>query len=127
MPTSPNQRQSRLPAYLNVAQILRGRISGGSYCAEEFLPPERDLAVELQVSRQTVRQAIEVLRHEGVVVPEQGRGTRIVASAPLPPPTSLTTRFQLAALIIYGMSRESSAAICQGCASVMHKADYHLI
>ena len=126
MRTTSQNRQSRLLTYLNIAQILRERIEEGKYCATEFLPAERDLMVELSVSRQTIRQAIDVLKQEGIVVPEQGRGTRVVGSNNL---TSIqnTTQFHLAALIIYGISRESSAEICQGCASVMRSANYHLI
>lgn len=116
---------SRRPAYINIVQALRERIQTGAYSVDEFLPPERDLAVELGVSRQTVRQAVELLKAEGIVIPEQGRGTRIVGSAFSEEITP--TLFQLAALIIYGISRESSAAICQGCTSVMRQADFHLI
>jgi len=120
--------QSRVPVYFKTAQVLRERIREGKYCTEEFLPAERDLAEELKVSRQTIRQAIDLLRQEGTVVPEQGRGTRIVAPNLLAGSvSSLPTEFQLTALIIYGISRESSAAICQGCTSVMRQADYHLI
>lgn len=123
-----HSHQSRVPVYLKTAQVLRERIKEGNYCTAEFLPAERDLAEELQVSRQTIRQAIDLLRQEGTVVPEQGRGTRILAPNFLTEAaSSLPTKFQLTALIIYGISRESSAAICQGCTSVMRQADYHLI
>jgi DNA-binding LacI/PurR family transcriptional regulator len=120
------QSQSRLPAYLRIAHLLRQRIAQGFFKTDEFLPPERDLATELHVSRQTIRLAIDALRQEGIVLPEQGRGTRIVrdrSSEELPK----TDQFHLAALIIYGMSRESSAAIFQGCEAVMRRADYNLI
>jgi len=39
------------------------------------LPPERDLAVRFEVSRPTVRAAIEDLMRAGLVVREHGRGT----------------------------------------------------
>ncbi len=120
-------QRSRLLAHSQIAQLLRERIQNNAYRTKEFLPPERDLAEELHVSRQTVRKAIELLRQDGVVVPEQGRGTRIVAVSALSIADTATTQFQLGALIIYGISRESSAAICQGCTSVMRQADYHLI
>jgi GntR family transcriptional repressor for pyruvate dehydrogenase complex len=40
----------------------------------DVLPPERDLAVELNVSRKTVREAIELLRRHDVVNVRRGSG-----------------------------------------------------
>ena len=42
------------------------------------LPPERDLAAALSVSRNTVAAAYQVLRDEGMAESRQGAGTRIV-------------------------------------------------
>jgi DNA-binding transcriptional MocR family regulator len=42
------------------------------------LPPERDLAAALSVSRNTVAAAYQVLRDEGMAQSRQGAGTRIV-------------------------------------------------
>lgn len=112
------------PAYLRVAETLRERIAEGVYRPDEFLPPERDLAEELQVSRQIVRQAIGQLRVEGKVQPEHGRGTRVLAAAEK---TDEPSRHRLAALVIYGMSRFGSNSIFSGCQAVLNLQDYHLI
>ncbi len=122
-----SKKNSRLPAYLRIAQLLRDRITHGIYRPEEFLPPERDLAEELGASRQTIRLAIDTLRQQGLVVPEQGRGTRILRLHPSPLAQEPSDRFHLAALVIYGMSREGSAAIFQGCQAAMRQEDFHLI
>src|SRR5690348_2633989 len=120
MPSRLRDNSSRLPAYLRIAQMLRARIAEGGYLSGEFLPPERDLADEFSASRQTIRQAIDLLRQEGLVTPEQGRGTRIVRAQPAESVAPEETEsFQLAALVVYGMSREGSAAIFQGCQAVM--------
>src|SRR5579871_3489391 len=114
----PN-RSSRLPAYWRIARELRERIATGTYRPDEFLPAERDLAREFQASRQTIRLAIDALRQEGLLIPEQGRGTRVVDITTAETPGSpASNQFRLAALIIYGISREGSAAILQGCQSV---------
>jgi DNA-binding LacI/PurR family transcriptional regulator len=127
MPDLNMQSQNWAPAYRRVAHVLRERIMQGSRQEGEFLPPERALAAELKVSRQTIRLAIELLRQEGLLLPEQGRGTRIVL-----PQTAVVSRQEcdersFAALVIYGMSREGSAAIFQGCALAMQRANFHLV
>lgn len=119
--------QSRLPAYLRVANYLRERISQKTYRHEEFLPSERELAQELTVSRQTVRLAIEMLRAEGLILPEQGRGNRIVRQDSPPERKIPDDQFRLIALIIYGMSRAGSATIVQGCQAALSQEGFHLI
>ncbi len=52
------------------AQILSGQIQPG-----EKLPSENMLAKEYEVSRQTVRKALEILENMGYVYAEHGRGT----------------------------------------------------
>jgi len=47
--------------YLRIAQQLAGDIAAGRYRAGERLPPERDLATTLGVSRTTVREALLAL------------------------------------------------------------------
>lgn len=54
---------------------LRRRIDDGEWRADGALPPERQLAEELGVARNTVRSAVALLREEGSLVSEVGRGT----------------------------------------------------
>lgn len=67
-------RTSGLPVYRQVAATIRERIDGGVYPAGTLIPSERDLGAEFGISRVTVRQAIGLLRTQGVVVVEHGRG-----------------------------------------------------
>jgi GntR family transcriptional regulator len=64
-----------LPLYHQVAGILRQRIEEGVYPAGVRLNSEDELAVEFDVSRATVRQAMGELATEGLVVRRRGRGT----------------------------------------------------
>ncbi len=78
--------------YLRIAQKLADEIDAGRYRTGERLPPERDLAASLGVSRTTVREALlalEIMHHieirtgAGVyVLPEQqrdrGAGTTLI-------------------------------------------------
>ena len=44
--------------YRQIAEQLRGLIHGGEYPVGSRLPPERDLALQLKVSRPSVREAL---------------------------------------------------------------------
>ncbi|GAB95095.1 DNA-binding FadR family transcriptional regulator [Kineosphaera limosa] len=50
------------------------RVVAGEF-ADRPLPREQDLADELEVSRLTLREAVKVLKTQGVLRVEQGRGT----------------------------------------------------
>lgn len=67
-------RVSGVPAYRQVAADLRDKINAGTYPAGGKLPSERKLEDEYDVSRITIREAIGLLRSEGLVVAEHGRG-----------------------------------------------------
>ena len=67
-------RTSGLPAYRLVADDLRRRIASGEFVPGARLPSERELVDRFHVSRPTIRQAIGVLRVEGIVLAEHGRG-----------------------------------------------------
>jgi LacI family transcriptional regulator len=129
MPTADAAvRRSRLPAYQRVVRIMRDRIADYGYAVGEYFPSERDLAAEFRCSRDTIRQAVEVLKQDGLVASEQGRGT-VVLGLPEPhmTPREARDQLQLAALIVYGMARDGSAAIFQGCQEIMRYEDHHLI
>jgi GntR family transcriptional repressor for pyruvate dehydrogenase complex len=59
----------------------------GVFTNGEQLPPERDLAERLSVSRNTLRDAIAALRESGLVTTKQGRGggTWVTYAAEHPP------------------------------------------
>jgi GntR family transcriptional regulator len=66
---------SPIPRYVQVADILRERITRGHWAAGEKLPSLEELVGGFDVARVTARQAVEVLAREGLVSPERGRGT----------------------------------------------------
>ncbi|MFD6679194.1 GntR family transcriptional regulator [Micromonospora parva] len=63
------------PRYRVIADQLRERIESGSIPPGALLPTESALTSEFRASRGTVRQAIAVLREDGLVTTEHGRGT----------------------------------------------------
>ena len=64
-----------------VAQELLRLIAGGSLVPGERLPGERQLAQMMNVSRVSVRAALQQLKAQGLVAATQGGSTRIIASS----------------------------------------------
>ncbi|SEG76792.1 regulatory protein, gntR family [Thermomonospora echinospora] len=63
------------PVYQQVADILRDRIRTGELAPGQLLPSEPHMVDEFGVARSTARQALAVLRGEGLVVTVPRRGT----------------------------------------------------
>jgi len=64
----------RLPKYTLIGGTLRDRILAGIYRPETQLPSESSLQAEFNVSRVTIRLALDVLRRAGLVESRQGKG-----------------------------------------------------
>ncbi|MEN3373947.1 FCD domain-containing protein [Dechloromonas sp. ZS-1] len=60
-----------------IASTLEGRILEGSLKPGDRLPPERELAADLGVSRPSLREAIQKLASKGLVQSRQGGGTYV--------------------------------------------------
>jgi GntR family transcriptional regulator len=71
---------SLIPLYAQLEKILYGRISSGHYESGSLIPSETQLGEEFEVSRITVRKAIEGLVSEGLLTKRRGKGT--VVNAP---------------------------------------------
>ena len=66
--------------YEKIANILRGRIEEGIYPADSLLPNQIELVEEFQVSRVTIKKAINILAMEGLIYSQRGAGTRVYAT-----------------------------------------------
>lgn len=73
------ERDSSIALYVQIAEKLAKDIVGNRYKPFERLPSEQELMERYGVSRVTVRQAIGVLRKQGVVSAKQGKGTFVGA------------------------------------------------
>lgn len=63
------------PVYASIAAGLRGRIGSGALVPGQAVPSERRLSQDLDVSRATARQALDVLVREGRLYRDGSRGT----------------------------------------------------
>ena len=68
--------------YRQIADQLRGLIRAGEFSVGSRLPPERDLALKLGVSRPSVREALIALEVEGLVAVRPGSGIVVIARDP---------------------------------------------
>ena len=71
----PLDGKSSQPLYQQLKRLLRDAIDRRILGPDDALPAERDLASEFDVSRITVRKAIDGLVDEGLLVRRQGSGT----------------------------------------------------
>lgn len=73
--------RSRVPLYLQVASVMRQRINSGYWAEGEQISTLEELEKEFSLARVTIRQAIELLRAEGLLQAQQGRGTFVSGRA----------------------------------------------
>ncbi|MBE6989844.1 MAG: GntR family transcriptional regulator [Ruminococcaceae bacterium] len=66
---------SDIPLYTQLVGIIKHHISSGALAIGQLLPSESELCRALDISRNTVRQAIGELEEEGLVVRKRGKGT----------------------------------------------------
>ena len=84
--------QEALPLYLQIAHELRRNIQESVFKVGDRLPTEAELSERFGVNRHTLRRAMEVLRQEGIVGVERGRGTFVMAD-PIAVPIGKRVRF----------------------------------
>lgn len=63
-----------------VAAAIRERIAAGTY--DDIIPSEQELMVEFQVSRYSMRAALQMLVDEGMIERHSGRGTFVTGREP---------------------------------------------
>lgn len=77
------------PLYWRIATELLGELRDGTIPPGERLPGERQLAGHFGVSRETVRQALEVLRRGGLVATDRRGSHAALPGPPVGTPPSL--------------------------------------
>jgi GntR family transcriptional regulator len=68
-------KNSPVPIYHQLEEYIKQQIENGSLEEESVIPSEREFAERFQISRMTVRQAINNLVSEGYLNRQKGRGT----------------------------------------------------
>jgi GntR family transcriptional regulator len=65
------------PIYLQIMEQIKRRVAVGDWTEGQPIPSIRQLSVDLQVSVITVKRAYLELEREGVIVTQQGKGSRV--------------------------------------------------
>jgi DNA-binding FadR family transcriptional regulator len=63
--------------YKRIAEVLEERIRSGAFSPGAYLPPERDLASQMRVSRTSVREALIALEIKGLLTVRVGDGVQV--------------------------------------------------
>ncbi|HWM37425.1 MAG TPA: FadR/GntR family transcriptional regulator [Streptomyces sp.] len=79
--TLPSPQRSALAD--QVISALRGQITSGEWPVGSRIPTEPELVDQLGVARNTVREAVRALAHNGLLDIRQGSGTYVVATSEL--------------------------------------------
>jgi GntR family transcriptional regulator len=66
---------SPVPLYSQIRELLRARITDGTFAADGKMPSENEMVKAFGVSRITVRQALNDLQKEGLIFKIHGKGT----------------------------------------------------
>ncbi|WP_369033740.1 MULTISPECIES: FadR/GntR family transcriptional regulator [Streptomyces] len=81
MPPLSHPRRSALSE--QVIASLRGQITSGEWPVGARIPTEPELVEQLGVARNTIREAVRALAHNGLLDIRQGSGTYVVATSEL--------------------------------------------
>lgn len=81
-PPRADETKSEAPLYIRISRTLKDEIVSGVYPVGSLLPTEDSLCERFSVSRYTVREALRLLREDGLVSSRRGAGTVVV------PPTA---------------------------------------
>src|ERR1700761_8004370 len=73
--------KSPIPLHVQAENLLRKLISDPQYQGGKFIPNEVELSKQLAISRTTLRQALNKLVYEGLLIRKKGIGTKVAGSS----------------------------------------------
>ncbi|HBY99283.1 MAG: GntR family transcriptional regulator [Ardenticatenaceae bacterium] len=75
--SSTIERDSPVPLYYQIQQTLLEMVESGMLKPGDEVPTEKELVEQFEVSRATVRRALDELVRQGYITRQQGRGTYV--------------------------------------------------
>jgi DNA-binding GntR family transcriptional regulator len=72
------ERDSVVPVYEQIANVIAAQIESGELLPGARVPSESTLTQRFEVSRDTARRAVELLRQRGLVETRSGKGSYVI-------------------------------------------------
>jgi GntR family transcriptional regulator, transcriptional repressor for pyruvate dehydrogenase complex len=104
--------------YQQIADQIRELIDRGGFEAGTRLPPERDLALQLGVSRPSLREALIALDVEGRVEVRSGSGVYVSAARPSPAPAKTAAMGESPSQLMEARSIIEGEVVVLACARI---------
>ncbi|MET9391654.1 GntR family transcriptional regulator [Streptomyces sp. NPDC006624] len=83
---TPLDPMSARPLYVQLADVIAGKIASGELVPDRPIPSENHLADEYGVARLTARRAAQELRERGLIVTVRGKGSFVTERPSDPTP-----------------------------------------
>jgi len=109
-----------LPIYVRVADDLRAKLGHPPFDYGSLLPSEMDLTKAYNLSRGTIRKALDILASEGLIHRQPGRGTLILS-----PDAKDKARYRIA--VVWSIIRAVSSEMFAGLESQVAEAGCDLL
>jgi DNA-binding LacI/PurR family transcriptional regulator len=108
------------PLYLQLANFLRRQLAVGVWQLNDRLPPEIELCQQFDVSRGTVRQAMDLLVNQGLLQRIPGKGTFVTG-------INSQLRSQMIGIVVPYLRDSLIMDVLRGVESVLRRNGYSLI
>lgn len=69
------EKKNPIPAYFQIEKDLRERIARQEWSQDKCLPSETELSSQYHVSRVTIRQALQILEDQEIIIKLRGKGS----------------------------------------------------
>jgi GntR family transcriptional regulator len=73
--------KSHVPLHIQAEKLIRTIIADPQFADGKLIPNEVDLAKQLAISRTTIRQALNKLVYEGLLIRKKGIGTKVASKS----------------------------------------------
>lgn len=115
-----------VPLYQRIFETLEGLIKNGVLKPGELLPSENELANEFNVSRDTVRKAMERLVFKGLIVRQRGRGSFVADARALSSVKEMPRARTVGVIFPYGQGN-LAMRVMSGIEEVLSASGYHIL
>lgn len=76
-------KSSPLPLYIQLSQLIENKINKGQYLEGDLIPSEKALCERYDISRLTVREALNTLKQKNLIATRPGIGNYVLCNKPV--------------------------------------------